>query len=75
MTRKLTLLLTCFSLFSFSPAMAQTAAPGAVKNMPAATTKAAPVRTAKSLDCSKQADAKKMHGPDRRKFMDKCKRS
>jgi CBS domain-containing membrane protein len=47
---------------------------------PAAPTVAPPksapaARTAKSLDCSKQADAKSMHGKDRRKFMEKCKRS
>jgi psiF repeat len=31
-------------------------------------------RTAVSLDCSKQADAKGLHGKERRKFRSKCKR-
>lgn len=32
-------------------------------------------RTAKSLDCSKQADAKNVHGKDRKSFMSHCKRA
>ena len=32
-------------------------------------------RTAKSLDCSKQADAKNIHGKDRKSFMSHCKRA
>ena len=31
-------------------------------------------RTAASLECSKQADAKGLHGKDREKFRSKCKR-
>jgi hypothetical protein len=31
-------------------------------------------RTAISLDCSKQADAKGLHGKARQKFRNKCKR-
>jgi hypothetical protein len=31
-------------------------------------------RTAISLECSKQADAKKLHGKERQKFRSKCKR-
>ena len=38
---------------------------------PAASTKAA--RSAASIDCSKQADAKGLHGQTRRAFRDKCK--
>jgi hypothetical protein len=39
----------------------------------AATTK--PVeRTAKSIECSKQADAKGLHGKERQKFRSECKR-
>jgi hypothetical protein len=31
-------------------------------------------RTAVSLECSKQADAKGLHGKERQKFRSKCKR-
>ena len=33
------------------------------------------VRTAKSLDCSKQADAKGLHGKPRKSFMSGCKKA
>ena len=33
------------------------------------------VRTAKSLDCSKQADAKGIHGKPRKSFMSSCKKA
>ena len=32
-------------------------------------------RTAKSLACSKQADAKNVHGKDRKSFMSHCKKA
>ena len=32
-------------------------------------------RTAKSLACSKQADAKNIHGKDRKSFMSHCKKA
>ena len=45
------------------------------------TTKAAPAekkaekpRTAESLECSKQADAKGLHGKERKKFRSECKK-
>ena len=31
-------------------------------------------RTAKSIECSKQADAKGLHGKERQKFRSKCKK-
>ena len=42
---------------------------------PAASTakKAKAPRTAKSLECSKKADAKSLHGKPRKKFMSSCK--
>jgi psiF repeat-containing protein len=42
---------------------------GAVQAAP----KAQPERTAKSIECSKQADAKGLHGKERKKFRSKCK--
>ena len=36
---------------------------------------AKPERTEKSLECSKQADAKNVHGKSRKVFMSKCKKA
>ena len=67
------------SLFLMSSALAQTAAPA-----PAATPAAAPApaekkaekpRSAASLECSKDADAKGVHGKERKKFMSECKKA
>jgi hypothetical protein len=56
-------------------AFAQTAAPAAGTTMAPKTTKAAPKpRTAKSLECSKEADAKGLKGEERKKFRSKCKK-
>lgn len=49
------------------PAAAAARAPSASKGQ-------AP-RTAKSLDCSKQADAKNIHGQARKTFMSRCKKT
>jgi hypothetical protein len=37
--------------------------------------KASKPRTAKSLECSKQADEKGLHGKPRKKFMSDCKKA
>ena len=60
-----------------SVAVAQAPAPKATSAMmPAAKPPKAPVvRTAKSLDCSKQADAKGLHGKPRKSFMSGCKKA
>jgi hypothetical protein len=53
-----------------APVYAQTATP-----TPAATPKVdAAARAAKSADCSKQADAKNLHGKARKKFREECKK-
>ena len=61
------------ALLSAGVAQAQTAA----TDKPAASTtkKAQAPRTAKSLECSKEADAKSLHGKERKKFMSKCKKT
>jgi hypothetical protein len=66
------------SLFLISSAFAQTTAPAT----PAPAAKAAPAekkaekpRTAESLQCSKDADAKSLHGKERKKFMSECKKA
>jgi hypothetical protein len=58
--------------FAQAPAPAAPAAKTAPA--PAAKTKAEKPRSAASLDCSKQADAKGLHGKERHKFRSKCKR-
>jgi hypothetical protein len=64
------------SLLLMGSAFAQTAAPAAA---PAATTPAAKkapvVHSAASLECSKEADAKGLHGKERKKFRSECKKA
>lgn len=57
-----------------APATAPAAAPPA-KMAPAATKKAEAPRTAASLECSKEADTKAVHGKARKKFMSDCKKA
>ena len=66
------------SLFLMGSAFAQTTTPAT----PAPAAKAAPAekktempRTAASLQCSKDADAKNVHGKERKKFMSECKKA
>lgn len=68
------------SLLATGTAFAQTAAPAAKTDMKtdaaAATGKKAPKeRSAESLECSKQADAKGLHGKERKKFRSECIKS
>ncbi|WP_022719965.1 PsiF family protein [Rhodopseudomonas sp. B29] len=58
--------------FAQTPARAPTAS-GASKAATTTTTTAKP-RTAQSLECSKEADAKGLHGKDRKKFRSECKK-
>jgi hypothetical protein len=59
------------SLLLAGSALAQTPAPAAT---PAPSAKAAKPRTAASLECSKEADAKGLHGKERKKFRSECKK-
>lgn len=70
-----------FSFLFAGAAFAQTAATPApaapaAKTAPAkvAPAKAKPERTAASVECSAQADAKGLHGKERRKFRSECKK-
>jgi hypothetical protein len=77
------------SLLLMSPAFAQTTAPAtpapAAKTAPAkaepapkmapAEKKAVKPRTAASVECSKEADIKSLHGKERKKFMSECKKA
>jgi hypothetical protein len=57
------------SLLLMGSAFAQTAAPAKTE------TKAPVVHTAASLECSKEADAKGLHGKERKKFRSDCKKA
>ena len=65
------------SLLLAGTAFAQTTAPAAKPAAPAS--KMAPAakmekpRTAASMECSKEADAKGLHGKERKKFRSECK--
>ena len=74
------------SLLLMSSAFAQTTTPAtpapAAKTAPAAKAAPAPkaekapvVHTAASLECSKEADAKGLHGKERKKFRSECKKA
>ena len=61
------------SLFATGTAFAQTTAPAAKTDAAATTDKKAPKEhSAESLECSKQADAKGLHGKERKKFRSDC---
>ena len=65
------------SLLLTGSAFAQTAAPApAAKTAPTPKAEKAPVvHTAASLECSKEADAKGLHGKERKKFRSECKKA
>jgi hypothetical protein len=67
------------SLFLMGSALAQTPAPStapAASSPPAATTTTAKKpRSAFSMECSKEADAKGLHGKERKKFRKDCVRA
>lgn len=60
-------LLAGAAAFAFSAAAAFAQGPAKSKTSPAP-------RTAVSIECSKQADAKGLHGKARRSFRNRCKR-
>jgi hypothetical protein len=65
------------SFLLMGAASAQTPAPAAKTEAPKAETKAPAekkARTAESLECSKEADAKGLHGKERKKFRSECKK-
>ena len=65
------------SLLLMSSAFAQTtpATPAPATKMAPAEKKAEKPRTAASLECSKEADTKGVHGKERKKFMSDCKKA
>ena len=79
MTYRITGILTAMLMSGIAAGQTPSAAP--TSKVPVASTRAAKpskapvVRTAKSLDCSKQADAKGLHGKPRKGFMSSCKKA
>lgn len=65
-------LLLAGSAFAQTPAPAPPAA-SAASAAPAAKTTTAKPHSAASVECSKEADAKGLHGKDRKKFRSQCK--
>ena len=61
--------------FAQATAPAKTEAPKADTKAPAAEKKEAKPRTPGSLECSKEADAKGLHGKERKKFRSECKKA
>ena len=61
------------SLLLGGTAFAQTMAPAPTSKMAPATKKVQKPHTAASLECSKEADAKGLHGKERKKFRSECK--
>lgn len=55
-----------FALDAAKPAASPAASP--------ASSPASSAKSAKSEDCSKQADAKSLHGKERKKFREECKK-
>lgn len=78
MTMKLTLAAVLVSLLACGGAQAQaptTSAPAKPATAAGEKAKAtAKPRTAKSLECSKEADGKNIHGKARKQFMSTCKK-
>jgi len=67
---------TLASLLSTGLAFAQATPPAAKTDAAATADKKAPkAHSAESLECSKQADAKGLHGKERKKFRSECIKS
>ena len=67
--KKISLLALCAALAGFcaSPVLAQSSGSSSMMM-------AKPAHSAKSIECSKEADAKNLHGKAREKFRSACKR-
>jgi hypothetical protein len=63
-----------FLLFA-TPVFAQSTAAPAAKSDAAPAAKTAKVHSPESIECSKEADEKGLHGKERKKFRSECKRA
>lgn len=68
-------LLLMGSAFAQGTAPATPAPAAKTTTAPAAEKKAEKPRTAASLECSKEADAKGLHGKERKKFRSECRKA
>ncbi|THD61943.1 MAG: phosphate starvation-inducible protein PsiF [Bradyrhizobium sp.] len=68
-------LLLMSSAFAQTPAPATPAPAAKTAPAPAAEKKAEKPRTAASIECSKEADAKGLKGKERKKFRSECKKA
>jgi psiF repeat len=76
MSSRLTAALGASLLLFATPVFAQTtAAPAAKSDAAAPVAKTSKPRSAESLECSKEADAKGLHGKERKKFRSECKKA
>ena len=76
MSSRLTAALGAALLLFATPVFAQTtAAPAAKSDAAAPAAKTSKPRSAESLECSKEADAKGLHGKERKKFRSECKKA
>jgi invasion protein IalB len=79
-SRTVATVLASLILFA-SPALAQTTAAPAAKSDSTKSDSAAPTaktskpHSAESIECSKEADAKGLHGKERKKFRSECKKA
>jgi hypothetical protein len=69
------LLLTGSAFAQTTPPAAPAAKTAAEPKMAPAEKKAEKPRTTASLECSKEADAKGLHGKERKKFRSECKKA
>jgi hypothetical protein len=76
MSSRLTAALGASLLLFATPVFAQTtAAPAAKSDAAAPAAKTSKPRSTESLECSKEADAKGLHGKERKKFRSECKKA
>jgi hypothetical protein len=76
MSSRLTAALGASLLLFATPVFAQTtAAPAAKSDTAAPAAKTSKPRSTESLECSKEADAKGLHGKERKKFRSECKKA
>ena len=76
LTMKISTLAAALALGMFvsGTAFAQTAAPAPTPSAAAVAKPDAATKAAKSAECSKEADAKGLHGKERKKFREECKK-
>jgi invasion protein IalB len=75
LTSRLTAAIGASFLLFATPVLAETTAAPAAKSDAAPAAKTAKVHSPESIECSKEADEKGLHGKERKKFRSECKRA